>query len=205
MTAREPIFETGLLLAGQVDPANVRRQLSRWVRSGKILQLRRGLHVLAPPFRTTDPHPFLVANLMVRASYVSPESALAFHGLIPEYVPTITSVTTGRPRRWETPLGVFEFRHVKKSLLWGYRQTDLLHGQHALVASPEKALLDLLYLRSGADSPAFIAELRLHNLDRIDMSELKRQADHSGSGKLRRAVAPIAELAAAEAEEHEAL
>ena len=43
IVADEPAFETGLLLAGPVDPADVRRQLSRWVKAGRLYQLRRGL------------------------------------------------------------------------------------------------------------------------------------------------------------------
>ena len=49
IVSEEPLFETGLLLAGDIDPADLRRQLSRWTRSGRIHQLRRGLYVLAPP------------------------------------------------------------------------------------------------------------------------------------------------------------
>ena len=64
----EPVFETGWLLAGDIDPADVRRQLSRWVRAGRIVQLRRGLYALAPPFRKAIPHPFLVANRLVPGS-----------------------------------------------------------------------------------------------------------------------------------------
>ena len=48
----EPAFETGLLLAGDVAPADVRRQLSRWVKAGRLYQLRRGLYALAPPFQS---------------------------------------------------------------------------------------------------------------------------------------------------------
>jgi hypothetical protein len=47
----EPVFETAFLLAGDVDPADVRKQLSRWKRAGRILQLRRGLYALAPPYQ----------------------------------------------------------------------------------------------------------------------------------------------------------
>ena len=99
----ESLFETGLLLAGDVDPNNVRRQLSRWTTSGKLYQLRRGLYALAPPYQKTDPHPFLIANRLVRASYVSLHAALAYYGLIPEHVPLVTSVTTARPIEHETP------------------------------------------------------------------------------------------------------
>src|SRR4030042_4299618 len=92
----EPLFETGLLLAGDVDPASVRRQLSRLTASGRLLQLRRGLYALAPPYQKVKPHPFLIANHIMRPSYVSLHSALAHHGLIPEHVPVVTSVTTSR-------------------------------------------------------------------------------------------------------------
>ena len=63
----EPVFEPGLLLAGDVDSADVRRQLSRWTRAGRLYQLRRGLYALAPPYQKVRPHPFLVANRMVPA------------------------------------------------------------------------------------------------------------------------------------------
>lgn len=63
------------------------------------------------PYRKTEPHPFLVANRLVRGSYVSLHSALAHHGLIPEHVPVITSLTTGRPQQRENPFGSFEYHH----------------------------------------------------------------------------------------------
>lgn len=146
----EPVFETSLLLAGEVDPADVRRQLSRWTKAGRLYQLRRGLYTLAPPFQKTKPHPFVIANRIVRGSYVSCQSALAHFGYIPEYVPVTTSVSTGCPGCWETPLGAFEFRHIQTNLLRGYRLLDLGQGQKAFVASPEKALLDLIHLHCGA-------------------------------------------------------
>ena len=103
LVADEPVFETSLLLAGAVDPNYARQQLSRWTKAGKLYQLRRGLYVLAPPFQRVKPHPFLVANRMVPGSYVSLQSALSYHGLIPEYV-ALTSVGIMRPTRWDTPL-----------------------------------------------------------------------------------------------------
>ncbi len=201
----EPLFETSLLLAGDVSPDDVRRQLSRWTRAGRILQLRRGLYTLAPPFQKVKPHPFLMANRMVRSSYVSCQSALAFYGLIPEYTPVVVSVTTSRPARWETPFGTFEFRHIKVDWLAGYRQLDLGSGQSAFVATPEKALLDLVYLQPGGDQPRFLDALRLQNLDRLDLDSLREWAARSGKAKLRGAANYIASLAQAEAEEYETL
>jgi predicted transcriptional regulator of viral defense system len=194
----EPLFETSLLLAGEADPDGVRKQLSRWTRAGRLYQLRRGLYALAPPFQKIKPHPFLVANRLVPNSYVSTQSALAHNGLIPEYVPVTTSVTGARPARWDTPLGSFAFRHVKVALFFGYRHEDLGGSQHAFVATPEKALLDLIHLRPGGDSAAYLHELRLQNLERIDLEALRRVAERTGSAKLRRAAARVQALAEAE-------
>lgn len=205
IVGREPVFETGLLLAGDVDPDNVRRQLSRWTAAGRIFQLRRGLYALAPPFQKVKPHPFLVANRLVRGSYVSLQSALAYYGLIPEAVPVTTSVTTLRPGSWETPLGVYEYRHVKTELFFGYQRTNLGEDQHAFVATPEKALLDLVHLQPGGDAPEYLQQLRLQNLERLDLDRLRSQAARAGSPKLSRAVDWIVELATAEAEEYETL
>lgn len=201
----EPVFETGLLLAGKVDAADVRRQLSRWVRAGRLYQLRRGLYALAPPFQKVKPHPFLVANRLVRSSYVSLQSALAHSSLIPEHVPATTSVTSGRPGRWQTPLGTYDFRHVQSGFLTGYRRLDLGGGQEAFVATPEKALLDLIHLEPGADETEYLEGLRLQHLESLRLDELRRIAELSGRPKLVRAAERIVRLAETEALEYEVL
>ena len=92
-----PVFETGLLLSGDLHPLEIYRQLSSWRQARKIYQLRRGLCCLAPPFQKVNPHPFFVANRLLPGSYLSLQSALAFYGMIPEYVPVTTNFTTSRP------------------------------------------------------------------------------------------------------------
>lgn len=201
----EPVFETGLLLVGHVDPVDMRRQLSRWTRAGKLYQLRRGLYALAPPFQKVKSHPFLIANRLVRSSYVSCQSTLACYHLIPEHVPVVTSVTTGRPGRWDTALGSFVYRHLKHSLFYDYDLTDLGNGQAAFVATPEKALLDLIYLQPGGEGPSYLQELRLQNLDQLDPQSLSQQAERANSPKLRRAARHIAAIVQAEALEYETL
>jgi predicted transcriptional regulator of viral defense system len=190
----EPLFETGFLLAGDIDPADIRRQLSRWVASGRVVQLRRGLYALAPPYRKAEPHPFVVANRLVRGSYVSLQSALAHHGLIPEHVPVVTSVTTGRPQRRENAFGSFEYHHCPPERLTGYRLEPLGGGQEALVATPAKALADLIHLVPGADSRAYLKELRLARLEKLDTAELLRPGARVRP-KVRRAFRRLAAMA----------
>ena len=203
IVADEPVFETGLLLAGTVDPVDVRRQLARWTRAGRIQQLRRGLYVLAPPWRKQMPHAFLLANRLAPGSYVSGLSALAFAGVIPEYVAEVTSVTAGRPRLRHTPLGRFSFRHLKPQLLSGYRRADLGHGQRAFVASPEKALLDLIHLQPGGDDPTYLRELRL-DFGALRLDTLDACAARAATPKLARAARRVRRLAG-EAPEYERL
>ena len=200
-----PLFDSSLLRAGDVDPADVASQLSRWVATGKLLQLRRRIYALPAARRRRAPHAFETANLLVRPSYVSLEAALSYHGMIPEAVFTTTSITSARPVLHRTPLGDFDYRHVSTGLFWGYRSVEVAPGVSALVARPEKALLDLVYLRPRGDDPAFLHELRLERLERLDATELEAMARRTGKPKLVRAARRIAAMAAEYAEEHKPL
>ena len=194
IVGHEPVFETGLLLAGDVDPAGVYRQLSRWVRAGRLYQLRRGLYALAPPYQKVRPHPYVVAGALVPGSYVSLQSALSEYGLIPEMVPQVTSVSAARPGRWDTPFGTFLFHHIKPELVYGYHAWALGGQQRARIARPEKALLDLVYLTPGGDSLAYLRELRLQQLERLDLDTLQELAVRADSPKLLRAADRVALL-----------
>jgi predicted transcriptional regulator of viral defense system len=192
--ADEPVFRTGFLASSGESLSTIRLQLSRWVKAGRLIQLTKGLYTLAEPYRKRAPHPFVLANAIRKASYVSLQSALGHFGMIPEHVPTVTSVTTQRPARQETPVGRFLFRHIKTSWFSGYKQVDLGSPQKAFVATPEKALLDLVYLTPGADNYEFLVELRLQNLEILDRDALIRLARTSRCPKLQRAVRLIERL-----------
>lgn len=196
-----PLFHSGLLLAGTVDPADVQRQLVRWVAAGRIVQLRRCLYALAAPYARVRPDPFLVANTLQAPSYVSCQSALAYHGLIPEAVPAVVSVTTRRSGRHLTPFGAFQYRHIQPQRFRGFERLNLPNGQAAFVATPEKALLDLIALEPGADHPDSLEGLRLQHLDLLDVERLKEEAALSGAKKLERAAAWVTRAALEEQEE----
>ena len=184
----EPVFETGLLLAGVEDVPALQRQLAGWVRSGKLVKVRKGLYALARPHRKAEPDPFVVSNRLVMPSYVSLESALHFHEIIPDVMQGVTAVTTGRVVEYETPLGRYVFHHVMQERFWGAEFVGVARGQRALVASPEKALIDLLYLTPGSDDQAYVKELRLQNSARIDREALGAMAERFGSKKVERAL-----------------
>jgi len=124
---------------------------------------------------------------------VSLQSALAHYSLIPEVTYVTTSVSHGRPEKIETPLGVFEFRHLKRDLLFGYELQDL-GGQSAFIATPEKALLDLIYLQPGGDAEAYLAELRLQNLDQLNPERLRVYAERFNMLKMHKAAERLVKM-----------
>lgn len=125
--------------------------VSRAVKAGELVRLRRGLYVLADEFREHPCHPYAVAQMLVPGSYVSLETALAFHGWIPEAVFTTASIAPGRK--------VKEFRHERLGLFTFHPLAirpgcflELVRrveggGQAFLVAQPLRALLDLVCLK----------------------------------------------------------
>lgn len=178
-------FSTQYLAAGQ-ELTKIRLQLNRWVRSGKVLRIAKGLYTLPKPYQKISPHPFPIANQLKTPSYVSLHSALAWHSMIPEYTPMTTSVTTSRPQTIETPLGYFQFRHISKRYFWGYQQILLSSKQTAFVARPEKALLDLLHLTPQGNDLDYLRELRLQNLDKINLIFLQQVIDKLARPKFRK-------------------
>lgn len=182
------LFRTGQILAGERAPAHVRRQLDRWVKGGRVLRLRRGVYLLASPYARTTAHPFAIAGALQRASCVSLHSALAYHGMIPEHVPVTTSVSAGRPEELSTPCGRFQFRHLAPRHLFGFAEVEVARDQRVLLAGPEKALVDLLYLTPYCDRVPFLRELRLAPADALDPAKLHAAVTRTGSRKVARAV-----------------
>lgn len=166
-----PVIDVEILLAGVADTRPVKVQISRWVKSGKLIQVKRGIYLLSKDYRKKEVFEPYLASILMSPSYISLEKALEYHGLIPESVPVYTSVTTKRPAKYVTKAGVFSYRRVKKPLFWGYDSVSV-DKQTAFVAFPEKALLDLFYLNGMNIPPAYLKELRLQNTEKIDTARL---------------------------------
>ena len=175
-----PVIDTENLLAGESDPNSIRVQISRWVRSEKLIQVKRGIYLLAKEYRKVDAYEPHLASILEKPSYISLEKALEYHGLIPEGVPVYTLVTTRRPRRLVSSVGTFDYRHIKSSLFWGYSSVTV-NGQTAFMASIEKAILDLFYLKRMDVSFEYLDEMRLQNIEKINLDAWKK--DSLGSDK----------------------
>lgn len=146
-------------------------------RQGFIQPVKKGLYVAGPALHTDRrPDPFLLANHILGPSYVSVETALSYHGLIPERVYEIASMTIQAPRKFTTPLGNFTYTRIPLPYYaYGIRSKKLANDQYAMVASPEKALCDKIITTSGLllRSKKAAREFLIENM-RIDEDDLKQ-------------------------------
>ena len=149
--------------------------LYRHTKKSELVKVKPGLYTLAD-----QPAPDLyLANKLYEPSYISLEFALSFHGVKPETVYTITSVTTRKTKVFKVSEHVFSYHHIKEKAFTGYK-TIPYRRVTVLMADPEKALVDHLYLGilSGESLPVVLARIfeRLKK-ERIDRSKALRYAE----------------------------
>jgi hypothetical protein len=125
--------------------------VNRALKANELTRIRRGLYVLAPRYRTEPAHPFAIAQALIPSSYISFETALAHHAWIPEAVLTTASVVPGRKSTQvdHPSLGSFTFHPLALDRRHYLELVDRHQFGHqaALVASPLRALMDLVCLR----------------------------------------------------------
>ncbi len=122
--------------------------LKRTVASREVWRIHRGLYCLSDRYTQGRINPLELAQIVYGPSYISLETALSEHGWIPEGVQAVTSVSLGRSRGVETPVGLFSFTRVpQRTLLAGVRRIALDQGGAYYLATPLKALADLVYTR----------------------------------------------------------
>lgn len=149
-TFREfPVLDTATVIRlTREDPQIMRNQMSRWVKSGRLIQLKRGLYIFNELDQGRGVARLFIANKLYEPSYISMETALSLYGIIPEGVSVATSITAKVTRRFDNEAGHFLYQHVKPSAFRGFRQ-ESMDGCPVFIAEPEKAVLDFLYLHSA--------------------------------------------------------
>lgn len=120
-------------------------------RDNYIIRLKRGLYVCSPELTGVALSTELIANHLYAPSYVSMSSALRYYGLIPEEVYVMQSMTLKHARDFDTPIGRFEYTYIPKEAL-SVGLSGIRKNEYAFViATPEKALCDLIANSSGVN------------------------------------------------------
>jgi hypothetical protein len=137
-----------------------RNNLTRWTGKGYLIRLRQGYFAF-PEYKNRPDYSLYFSGRIYRPSYISLHTALSFYGMIPEAVVQITAVTTLKTAFFSNDFGEYSYRNVKETLMFGYALKPMADNRSIPFATPEKALLDLLYLYPFYDNEQELAELRL--------------------------------------------
>ena len=144
-------FDYQTLLDAVHEYSQPRMKISGMLGKGDIVRVKKGLYILGESLRRRPFCRELLANLIYGPSYVSLEYALHYHGLTPERAETLTSVTCGRSRTFDTPVGTFSYRMIPlEAFRTGMDRVELDDGRSFLIAVPEKALADRIVADRGA-------------------------------------------------------
>lgn len=172
---REEFSYQSLMVALKAYKAPLQK-VNELLKAKEIIRVKKGLYVFQPDLDRCY-KPALVANLIYGPSYVSFETALSYWGLIPERVETIQSVTCKRNKKFSTPLGLFTYRYLN---LEKYKLGVVLdidqRGEPTLMASPEKAIIDMITLSLKPQKQykfsQFISDFRIDEKELLKKSNL---------------------------------
>lgn len=168
-------FDYQTLLVALRDYAHPRGKISDLLNKGIIVRVKKGLYVFGDGARRKSYSTEVLANLIYAPSYISLDYALQHYGLIPGRVEGVTSVTTGRSRKFLTPVGLFIYRMIPlRAFQIGMDRIEIGDGRAFLIASPEKALADKKYETSstGLRTQKELVDYLERNL-RVDLAAVR--------------------------------
>src|SRR3989339_1260619 len=153
----KPFFSfTDLVNIIDINPPSLKVRLNRLVKKMLLIRLMKGYYIL--PNRL-DQLP-AIANQLYYPSYLSFESALSKYGIINQAPYTITFATSRRSKKINLASKAVEYRQLKNNLFVDFNKIENL-----FIASPEKALLDQLYLVSRGQASLAFDELNLSTIN----------------------------------------
>lgn len=164
------------LLSMLSEYSHPRDKISEWLKSGDLIRIKKGLYVFGKNIALNAFSLEVLANLIYGPSAISLNYALAYYGLIPEKVTTVTSIVSKRNKLFSTPVGEFTYQYLNpQKYPMGIELAQDANQNHFLIASPEKALCDYVHLidkKMKLNTFNEVEAYLLHDL-RIDESALK--------------------------------
>jgi predicted transcriptional regulator of viral defense system len=170
--SKRSVYQLGLQLGLKASTVNT--YISRFLKSKDILQLKKGLYVSADFFEKNKndiSYSFYLANILRTPSYISSWAALQYYNLATEVIHSITSVTIKVTRDYQTKVGNFSYQSINRDYFSNF---ILAKGKfNFYIASPAKALFDLLYFRTNQFRGISLEEVNILVEDlRIDIDEM---------------------------------
>lgn len=170
-----------------------RHNLRTWEKKGYIVWLRKEYYAFSECKAIPDFQRY-IANRIYRPSYISLHSALSYYGMIPEAVVQTTSVTSLKTSSFKNEFGEYSYHSVKAALMFGYEPKKMIDGRAIFYATPEKALLDLLYLYPFYETESDMRDLRLDEdfmAEDFNIERFKEYTERIGNKALTKRVSTL--------------
>lgn len=164
------------LKAALADYANPRMKIRQLLHDKILIRVKKGIYVFSKEHALGFISKEYLANIIYGPSCVSLEYALSYHGLIPERVDTVTSVTPAKQKDFDTPYGHFSYQYIHPGKFpIGVGLVQYNESKQVFMATPEKALADKIYFETDLllDSQDDIQDYLFSNL-RINEGGLKK-------------------------------
>ena len=167
------VFDYTQLIHVLAEYRKPRDVVSSLLRKEQIIRVRKGLYLFGALWQRQPVPREMLANLVYGPSLLSINYALAWYGLIPERVDVLTSITSGRSRHFNTPLGRFSYTHLSQERFTFGATIQKSNTGNWLITEPIKALADKVWTdkRFQPTSPASYADYLFEDL-RIDEATL---------------------------------
>ena len=170
-----------------IKNSTINAYISRSLKRKDIISIKKGLYISADFYNKNKgdvSYLFYLANIIRKPSYISSWAALQYYNLAAETIHAVTSVTSKVTRNYMTKAGNFSYQNIKEDLFNDY---IMVEGNFAFfIASPSKALFDLLYLRTGQ-----FRGIKPENIDslmeelRIDINEMSKNEKEKFYSKIK--------------------
>ena len=133
--------------------------ITKLVSNGWLIRIKRGLYAISDfsnrGFLSLSP--YTVANLLVNDSYVSFETALAYHGMFDQLTEKVISISQVRFKTAKLNTTEYSFINTKDKFFFGWQEVKI-DNRTARIATIEKALIDTVHFHKNIYSIDLVIE-----------------------------------------------
>ncbi len=175
------------IFSGSYGKGEVKKRISLLSKRGWLVRIKRGLYIVITDISSlgfSDLSELTISQTLNKNSYISFENALQYYSMFDQMLSSIEAVTDKRARTYKVQGKEYRFSHIKKALYFGYTSV-IIEGKEVRMAEKEKALLDMLYFRSGSYSVDLVLEKLREYKENVDFEKIKEYARVFGLSMIR--------------------
>lgn len=166
----------------------VKNVITKLTVNGWLIRLKRGLYAISDLSNRgfLSLSPFVVANLLMKNSYVSFESALNYHGMFDQLTSKIISITTDQLKNKTIELNSLEYSSVRVKRKWFFGWEDVsIDNQSVRIATAEKVLLDMIQFHKSKYSVDLVIEKLRDNRDGLNLERLHEYLERMSNSTIK--------------------